>query len=1009
MKKVHEEVFEDEVVAHLLANGWLEGVSKHYDRELALYPEDVLGWLEDTQPEELTKIKRTHNGDTAATILKVLAENLKQHDTLEVLRHGFKHVGTRLKMCEFKPNTGFNPTTARQYAAVRCRVVRQLRYSRHNDNEIDLVLFVNGLPIATLELKTEFTQTVSDAMQQYRRDRLPRDPKTKINEPLLQFKQRALVHFAVSTEEVWMTTRLDGKDTRFLPFNRGNDGAAGNPPNPNGYRTSYLWEEVLQRDSLLLILGRFMQIENPKKTRPDTKETLIFPRYHQLQAVNLLVETARQEGAGHTYLVQHSAGSGKSNSLAWLAHRLSSLYNTANEKVFDSVIVVTDRTLLDQQLGETIYQFEHKTGVVVQITGERASKSSALGIALLERVPIIIVTLQTFPFVLDHLQDDASLAQHRFAVLADEAHSSHTSDTSNDMTRVLGKTSDPEADIEDMLLQAMEQRANHRNISYFAFTATPKARTLLRFGRRPRPNETESINNKPGAFHTYTMQQAIEEGYILDVLHNYLAYRVAYKLSLQGKEYSQTEIEENRAWKQLMEWVQIHPVNIGRTVSIIIEHFRANVQPMLNGKAKAMVVTASRKEAVRFKLAIDKYIRDNQYNLATLVAFSGDVQDSESGPNPFNERTMNPNLRGSDIREAFAEDYQVLIVANKFQTGFDQPLLCAMYVHKRLDGITAVQTLSRLNRTYPDKTDTYVLDFVNNPDDILAAFKPYYREATLADVSDPNTIHTLQSKLDATRIYTADEVDNFVAELVNPRGSQARLQAIIGPPAQRFRNRWREAIAEDDRQERDALELFRKDALTFVRHYSFLSQIFNYADTELEKRSRFLSQLIPLIRGERFSDPVDTSGVTMTHYKSSAQGVRDLKLRDGATPYELSSPNALGSGVVHDPAKTTLDAMIAALNTLFEGDLSETDLIGYLNHIRDKMLAHPGLAQQAQHNSKAQFALGDFRNVMHESIVSAFDSYNDMTKQLLSNEGVRNGFAALILDVVYNAFAQAKT
>ena len=976
------------------------------------FDDDVLGWLADTQPDELAKITRTHNGDTTATILKVLAENLKQHDTLDVLRHGFKHVGTRLKMCEFKPNTGFNPTTERHYAAVRCRVVRQLRYSRHNDNEIDLVLFVNGLPIATLELKTEFTQTVSDAMQQYRRDRLPRDPKTKTNEPLFQFKQRALVHFAVSTEEVWMTTRLDGKDTRFLPFNRGNDGAAGNPPNPDGYRTSYLWEEVLQRDSVLLILGRFMQIEKPKSMRSDNQETLIFPRYHQLQAVNLLVETARQEGAGHTYLIQHSAGSGKSNSLAWLAHRLSSLHTVANEKVFDSVIVVTDRTVLDQQLGETIYQFEHKTGVVVQITGERASKSSALGTALLERVPIIIVTLQTFPFVLDHLQDDASLAQHRFAVLADEAHSSHTSDSSNDMSRVLGKTSDPEAeaDMEDVLLHAMEQRANHRNISYFAFTATPKARTLLRFGRRPRPNESESASNKPAAFHIYTMQQAIEEGYILDVLHNYLAYRVAYKLSLQGQEYSQTEIEENRAWKQVLEWVQIHPVNIGRTVSIIIEHFRANVQGMLKGKAKAMVVTASRKEAVRFKLAIDRYIRDNEYpGLATLVAFSGDVTDNESDPNPFNERTMNPTLRGVDIREAFNGDYQVLIVANKFQTGFDQPLLCAMYVHKRLDGITAVQTLSRLNRTYPDKTATYVLDFVNNPDDILAAFKPYYREATLADVSDPNTIHTLQSKLDATRIYTTDEVEHFVAELLNLRGTQSRLQAIIGPAAQRFRDRWREAIAADDRQERDALELFRKDALTFVRHYSFLSQIFNYADTELEKRSLFLSQLVPLIRGERFSDPVDTSGVTMTHYKSIDQDVRDLNLRDGAAPYELAPPNALGSGAVHEPAKTTLDAMIAALNTLFEGDLSETDLIGYLNHIRDKMLAHPGLAQQAQHNSKAQFALGDFRNVMHESIVSAFDSYNAMTKQLLSNEGVRNGFAALILDVVYNAFAQPKT
>ncbi|MEN9934592.1 MAG: hypothetical protein RLZZ387_1171, partial [Chloroflexota bacterium] len=681
MHKHRERTFEDEVVAHLTAHSWLEGTSDGYDRALALYSEDVLGWLAETQPAELAKLQKTHNGATSQVVLKRLAEVLEQEGSLRVLRRAFKHVSARFDMCQFKPAQGLNPTTLSRYGAVRCRVVRQVRYSLHNDNSIDLVFFVNGIPVATAELKTDFTQHVQDAIAQYRNDRPPRDPGANREEPLLAFKKRALVHFAVSTDEVWMTTRLEGKQTTFRPFNRGNEDAAGNPPNPDGYRTAYLWERVLERESLLNVLGNFVHLERTEKEdaqgRKQVHESLIFPRFHQWEGVNALVEGARTEGPGHSYLIQHSAGSGKSNSIAWLAHRLASLHSAQDRKIFDTVIVVTDRTVLDAQLQEAIYQFEHKQGVVVKVTNEGV-KSEQLAKALVDRTPIIIVTLQTFPFALESIRTQASLRERTFAVIADEAHSSQTGSAASALSKVLTAEQlqeGVEVSVEDVLEAEMEQRASHPNISFFAFTATPKAKTLMRFGRRPRPHEPPADDNMPQAFHIYTMQQAIEEGYILDVLRNYTPYKLAFRLAHNGQEYDEVEVDQAAALKSLMRWVRLHPYNISQKVQIVVEHFRANVQHLLGGHAKAMVVTGSRKEAVRYKLAIDRYIREQGYgDLATIVAFSGEVSDGESGPEPFTERSMNPGLKGRDIREAFAtDDYQLLLVANKYQTGFDQP------------------------------------------------------------------------------------------------------------------------------------------------------------------------------------------------------------------------------------------------------------------------------------------------------------------------------------------------
>ena len=1016
--KHRERTFEDEVVAHLTAHGWTLGDQKRYDKTLALYPDDVLGWLEETQPRALAKVAAPQGGTVADAVLARLAQELDRHGALRVLRRGFKHVSAQFAMSQPRPSQGLNPETLDRYARVRCTVIRQVRYSRHKGDSLDLVLCVNGIPVATAELKTDFTQTLDDAIAQYRDDRPPRDPIAREAEPLLAGR-RAIVHFAVSTDRVAMATQLAGAATRFLPFDIGDDGGAGNPPNPHGYRVAYLWERVWQRDSWLDIIANFAHQGTTEETAADgtkrQRDELIFPRFHQWEAVGALLAAARREGPGHNYLIQHSAGSGKSNSIAWLAHRLATLHDAADRKLFDSVIVVTDRTVLDRQLAETIYQFEHKGGVVVPIRDEGAAKSEQLRAALLARAPIIIVTLQTFPFVLKEWAQHAELRGRAYAVIADEAHSSQTGAAASGLTKALTGGADGAGaadegagepfDTGEELLADMAARAEHGNVSYFAFTATPKAKTLQRFGRRPDPAQPESATNLPEAYHVYTMQQAIEEGFILDVLRNYTPYRLAFRLAHSGADRDEAQVERAAALKTLLGWVRLHPYNIAQKVAIIVEHFRETVRPLLAGRARAMVVTGSRKEAVRYKLALDAYIKREGYaDLAALVAFSGEVDDPESGPTPFSEHSMNPGLRGRDLRDAFRDDFQILIVANKYQTGFDQPLLCAMYVDKRLDGITAVQTLSRLNRVAPGKDTTYVLDFVNDPEAILAAFKPYYRRAALADVTDPNVIHTLQGKLDDAQIYSAADVAGFVAAFLDPRGTQGALQRWIAPAVQAFRVRWQGARDGGDRAALDMLDLFRKDLATFVRLYDFLSQIINYADTDLESRVIFFRHLLPLLRSDRLArDTIDLAAIQLTHYKLRHQEARQLRLGEGAGDYRLVPPTALGSAIARDPAKEKLAAIIARMNDLFEGELTDADLINFATYVRDKMVENPVLRQQARANSKEQFALGEFGDALTRATVATLANHGAMAGQVLSDARKRAGFGALLLDMVWEA------
>jgi len=998
MPGLHTELkFEDELVGHITRHGgWIEGDPKAYDRAVALYPEDVIGWIQDTQPADYAKAKGTNEGATDRLIIERLAKVLDEEGVLAVLRNGFKRLNARFDMCAFRPGHGLNPQTLEKYAKVRCRVVRQVRYSLQNEKSIDVALFVNGIPVATLELKTDNTQSIDDAVKQYKLDRPPRDPHTGKPEPLLSFKRGALVHFAVSTDEVRMTTRLDGANTVFLPFNLGNDGGAGNPANPSGFRTAYLYERILQRDAWLEVIEKYLHVERKTKTIDGKKhhfERLIFPRYHQWDAVRALTSTASAEGAGHNYLIQHSAGSGKSNTIMWLAHQLTSLHDANDEKVFDSIIVVTDRQVLDDQLQATISQFEHKAGVVVRIKKE-GSKSAQLTEALKNKTPIIIVTIQTFPFALDAIGELGELAQRSFAVIADEAHSSQTGEAAKKLREALGIVDDDvdggeEVSAEDALVAQMATRAGAKNISYFAFTATPKWKTIQLFGRA-------NGGGTKHPFHVYSMQQAIEEDFILDVLKAYTTYDVAYKIATKDDKAGEAVVPKSEAARLIKRHQKLHPYAIDQKVEIIVEHFRETVQPLLDGRAKAMVVCDSRKAAVRYKLAIDKYIHSKKYDIATLVAFSGEVKDDFEGvEEAYTEGGMN-RLKGESIPEAFdSAGCHVLLVAEKFQTGFDQPLLVAMYVDKKLANIAAVQTLSRLNRTYErdriKKDQTFVLDFVNKADDILSAFLPYYKTAELSEPADPDIIHDLQAKLDAVGVYSGEDVEAYFEANIKAQAAvkgekqQSLLKAVLDPVVVRFRTWIAKAKAENDSEELQRAEIFKRNVAAFVRAYSFLSQVFNYADTDVEKRALFLAGLTRLLKNDQEQIPLDVSGVRMTHWHKSVSFSGNIDLKKGeALP--LIPLKSLGTAKARAKDYEPLAEVVKVLNEVLGTGIEDEHQLVFASVTADKLVANPRLRDQALNNSREQFKnAGDIVAIGQEKLVE--------TKEELATQNERQNAA----------------
>jgi type I restriction enzyme R subunit len=1008
---IHNEYqFEMDVCDYLASQGWLYSKDdKGYDAERALFPEDLLVFIQDTQPKSWERLKSFHNGASQNTLLDRLVKVQDTEGTLHALRKGFKATGAGsngFDLIQFSPSHGFNEEVKERYAKNRLRVMRQVHYSTNNRNSIDLVLFVNGVPVATIELKTDFTQGIDDAKNQYKTDRNPRDPQTKKEEPLLKFKRGALVHFAVSTSEAWMTTKLDGMSTFFLPFNKGNNGAKGNPPNPEGYQTAYLWEEIFQKDRWLKILESFVQLEVKttldKSGSKKTKETLIFPRYHQLDAVTKLISAVKEEGAGKNYLFQHSAGSGKSNTIGWSAHQLSTLHNKQDKKVFDTVIVITDRTVLDEQLKDTISQFSSTAGVVVSIDSDRGSKSGQLVEALTHGAMIVIVTLQTFPFILKEIRETTTLKNKNFAVIADEAHSSQSGSSASQLRKVLGgdqlNVEDDES-YEDYLIRETEARALPSNISFVAFTATPKGKTLELFGRKDE-------NGMPLPFHLYTMKQAIQEGFILDVLQNFTPYRVAYKLAHGGKDWDDKDVDKSEAAKTIARWVRLHPYNISQKVSIIVEHFRANVMWRLDNQAKAMVVTDSRQAAVRYKIEMEKYIKSEGYDkdISILVAFSGEVDDVEYGSDSFTEINMNKALKGAGIREGFTnEENKILIVANKFQTGFDQPLLVAMYVDKRIDGITAVQTLSRLNRTYPGKDLTYVLDFVNDVETIRLAFEPYYEHSQLLASTNPDIVYDLSTKLDKQNIYSQQDIKNFVDAYRKPTARQKDIQAALSSPVSRFNGQFTDAEDRDDKELIDQLTMFEKDLGSFCRLYEFLSQIVNYSDTELEAKYLFYRHLAPLIKPENRKLPLELAGLEMTHYKINTGKAVSIKLGSGDEDETgLKGITSVGSGKAKDPELVRLEELLNKLNDLFP-EISETDRINLFRNAHNKMMENEELNKQAKANDESQFVQSPkFEEEMLDCLISSMDSHKAMTTKLLNDEKLRQRFKVLLAKSVFN-------
>jgi len=983
-----EKSFEATIEDHLLNNSYGKANPTIFDRNRGFDPYILLTFIHESQPKQWQYLEKILKSKAEETLLDELCKAFdSEHEgCLKVLRHGFKCFGKVFKIAYFAPASGMNPEIKKLYEANRLTITRQLEYSNKHQNSIDLVISLNGIPLITAELKNPMSgQTYRNAINQYKNDR---DPK----EIIFQFKKRSLVHFAVDPDEVYMTTRLSGKSTIFLPFNKGHNTGAGNPINPNGHKTAYLWEEVWQKDSLLDILGQFIHLQVEEKKLGNKKikrEKMIFPRYHQLDSVRKMVSDTREKGVGNNYLVQHSAGSGKSNSIAWLAHRLASLYNEKDEMIFDSIVVVTDRLVLDQQLQNTIYQFEHKQGVVQKIDRD----STQLAQALLTGAPIVITTLQKFPFVTEKIGE---LPARKYAVIIDEAHSSQSGESAIEMKGVLAGASIREEteriteeeilpDYEEEILRTMAKRGYQPNISFFAFTATPKYKTLEVFGRA-------GEDGKPVPFHLYSMRQAIEENFILDVLEHYTTYKTYYRLVKSIKE--DPKVNKRKALKALARFMTLHPHNIAQKTEVMIEHFRHSTCHKIGGRAKAMVVTSSRLHAIRYKQAFDKYISDKGYSgIKTLVAFSGTVIDPDIKDKEYTEVGMNLGIREKELPERFSTDeYHVLIVAEKYQTGFDQPLLHTMFVDKRLAGIQAVQTLSRLNRTHPGKNDTFVLDFVNETGEILEAFLPYYEKTLVGERVEHRHLYELQSRLDNEQVYYKAEVEEFSKIFYKPRHKQmytdhARMNACIDPAVGRFKE------LEEDKQEE-----FRKVLVAYRNLYSFMSQIIPFTDPDLEKLYTFVRFLL-LKLPRRSPGPTYhfDEEVALKYYRLEkiSDDVR-LELHGEG---DIDGPTSVGTGIVRDE-KIELSQLIDILNERLGTDFKPSDQL-FFDSIKEDAVADEELRQVAKANTMENFGYV-FKKALQNLFIDRMEQNEEITTKFMNEKEFQEIVSKSLLEQVYN-------
>ncbi|PPK76641.1 type I restriction enzyme R subunit [Methylobacter tundripaludum] len=1003
MNITSENTFETAIIETLLqTGGYTEGNAGDYSPELGMFKAEVLHFLRDSQPKQWDKLAAIHGDNIENRLIQRLYKEMDLRGVLDVIRNGIVDYGVRFKMAFFKPESGLNPDTLALYEKNQLKVIRQVYYSKKNTNSVDLVLSLNGLPVATLELKNRFTgQNTAHAKKQYA---ATRDNK----ELLFAFKKRALVHFAVDDEEVYMTTRIDGSMTYWLPFNKGDNFGAGNPPNPAGYRSDYLWQETLAKDSWLEIIGRFLHLQVEEfdfEGRTHKKEKLIFPRFHQLDVVRKITANAQNHGAGHNYLVQHSAGSGKSNSIAWLAYRLSGLHDAQDQRIFDSVIVVTDRRVLDSQLQNTIYQFEHKSGVVQRIDKDSQQLANAIG----SGTHIIITTLQKFPFVIDKVGE---LPSRKYAVIIDEAHSSQGGEASKKMKAVLasgdmpGNSDDaspevnepyPEYDNDDgevvdaqeLVNQYVERSAAARgrqsNLSFFAFTATPKYKTLAVFGY-------QDAEGKPQPFHLYSMRQAIEEGFILDVLQNYTTYQLYFKLSKAIED--DPKINKKKAAQAIGRFVSLHPHNLAQKTEIIIEHFRQVVASKIGGRAKAMLVTGSRLHAKRYFEEFNRYIKEKGYerNIKILVAFSGKVVDDN-----FPDGVTEPQLTGfgeKQLPQVFAEDdYKILIVADKYQTGFDQPQLHTLYVDKALSGVKAVQTLSRLNRTAPGKEDTFVLDFVNDRQTILDSFQPYYEITTVGEEPDPNHLYDLKANLDERQVYFGSEIDALAKIYFNPTTqmtprTQSLLYSFIDPAVDRYN-----AIETDDEKEE-----FKKSLRTWTNLYAFLAQIMLFREPEFEKFYAYAKLLLTKLPKRDLAESMKlTDEVAMEYYR--LQKIKDGSI-DLITGGEGELDGLTEAGIKRaKEEKAALSEIIDLLNERFGTEFEEADRL-FFEQIEAELMGDTTLQTQAKVNKLDTFKYA-FEELFIDKLIERMDQNQEIFEKILENQSFGGLVKELMMKKVY--------
>lgn len=1025
MAQTDETAFETYVVQMLLAKGWEQGLADDWDKDRALFPRLITGFIAATQPQLWEAMRGQHGAQLESMVLATLVKELAIKGSLSVLRHGFKFYGKTFRLATFKPAHCLNEEVLAQYRANRLTVTRQVACHPGDHSTVDLVFAVNGLPVATCELKNPWTgQSWRHAVRQYQEDRNPRAP-------LFEYKQRALVHFAADPDEVHMTTRLAGGKTFFLPFNRGSHPGevqcgAGNPQHACGYRSGYFWEEILERESFLDILGHFVFIEKKEEKVDDGKggsrirarETMIFPRYHQLDATRKLIAAARAEGPGQNYLIQHSAGSGKTNSISWLSHRLASLHDAQDHKIFDCVIVITDRQVLDRQLQDAIYQIEHAQGVVKAIDQD----SKQLASALIDGTKIVVTTLQKFPFVLRGLLHaagaesldspdeeakaqakawEAEIGRRRYAVIVDEAHSSQTGETARELKAILGASNgdmndDEESDWEDRLNQVMASRGRQPNLSFFAYTATPKGKTLELFGHT-------GPSGKPEAFHLYSMRQAIEEGFILDVLRNYTTYATYFRLIKAVED--DPDLPKKKAARALSKFLVLHPTNIAQKIEVVVEHFRGHVRTHLGGRAKAMVVTSSRLQAVKYMEAFQRYIREKGYtDIRPLVAFSGTVRDPDTGLE-YTEPGMNLDVVGGkpisekQLPDRFASpDYQVLLVANKYQTGFDQPLLMAMYVDKRLDGVQAVQTLSRLNRMVPGKEAPFVLDFVNEAEDIYRAFKPYFDATSLQESSDPALLEQLKHALDGFQVYHWSEVEAFARIFYRAPNKQnpadhAHLQRHLQPAVDRFK-------AMEDEEQRGE---FRDKLSGYVKVYSFLSQIIPYADPDLEMLYSFGRLLLPHLPLERETGIVKLGDeVGLQYYRLQRVFSGAIELREGEGEYGVKSPTDVGTGKAKEE-KAPLSEIIEVLNDRFGTNFTEEDRL-FFEQIKEKATNSPEVVRLRRANPFDKFQLG-LRQMLEDLMIQRMGENDKIVSRYMDDKAFEDAAFAVLSKVIYETIS----